>query len=104
MDGDPSKEGMFTMRLKVPAGYKIAPHFHGADEHVTVISGTIQVALGETFDASKLKTLPAGSFSVIPAKSHHFAFAKEETVIQLHGQGPWTLTYVNPADDPQMKK
>jgi quercetin dioxygenase-like cupin family protein len=100
LDGDPSKAGLFTMRLAMPAGYRIPPHFHDVDEHVTVISGAFQVGMGDTFDEGKLTTLPPGTFGVIPPGMRHFARADKATVIQLHGVGPWGLTYVNPADQP----
>jgi quercetin dioxygenase-like cupin family protein len=101
LDGDPTKAGPFTMRLSMPAGYRIPPHFHQVDEHVTVISGAFQVGMGDTFDQGKLTTLPPGTFGVIPPGMRHFARADEATVIQLHGEGPWGLTYVNPADQPK---
>jgi hypothetical protein len=104
IEGDPSKEGLFTMRAQLPANYKIPPHWHPAVEHVTVITGTFHMGTGETFDAAKAKALPAGGFAVMPIRFAHFAFTKEETVIQLHGVGPWGITYVNPADDPRNKK
>jgi quercetin dioxygenase-like cupin family protein len=100
LDGDPSKAGLFTMRLAMPAGYRIPPHYHQVDEHVTVISGAFQVGMGDTFDQGKLTTLPPGTFGVIPPGMRHFARADKATVIQLHGEGPWGLTYVNPADQP----
>lgn len=100
LEGDPSKAGPFTMRLAMPAGYRLPPHFHPVDEHVTVISGAFQVGMGETFDEGKLTTLPPGTFGVIPPGMRHFARAEKATVIQLHGVGPWGLTYVNPADRP----
>ena len=100
LDGDPSKAGLYTMRLEMPAGYRIPPHFHQVDEHVTVISGAFQVGMGDTFDEGKLTTLPPGTFGVIPPGMRHFARADKATVIQLHGVGPWGLTYVNPADQP----
>jgi len=103
IEGDPKNPGLFTMRVKLPANYKIPAHWHPADEHVTVISGTFNMGLGEKFDTSKGKALSVGSFAVMPAKTTHFAFTKEESVIQLHGIGPWTITYVNPADDPRKK-
>lgn len=103
LEGDPKRAGLFTMRLKVPADYKISSHWHPADEHVTVISGTLYMGMGDTFDESKGTALSAGSFAVMPARTHHFAFTKEETVIQLHGKGPWGITYVNRADDPRKK-
>jgi quercetin dioxygenase-like cupin family protein len=101
LEGDPSKAGLYTMRLAMPAGYRIPPHFHEADEHVTVISGAFQVGMGETFDEGKLSTLPPGTFGVIPPGMRHFARADKPTVVQLHGMGPWGLTYVNPADQPK---
>src|SRR5688572_9607333 len=79
MEGDPTKPGLFAMRLKFPADYKIQPHFHDDDEHLTVLSGSLNVALGDSFDPSKAKGLPPMSFGVVPAKTHHFAFTKEET-------------------------
>ena len=100
LDGDPSKAGSYTMRLSMPAGYRIPPHFHQFYEHVTVISGAFQVGMGDTFDEGKLTTLPPGTFGVIPPGMRHFARADKATVIQLHGEGPWGLTYVNPADQP----
>jgi quercetin dioxygenase-like cupin family protein len=99
--GDPFKTGEYTVRLKMPNGYKIAPHWHPTDENVTVVSGAFKVGMGKTFDAAKMMTLPAGGFIVAPAKEPHFAEAKGETVVQVHGMGPFQLTYVNPADTPK---
>ncbi len=104
LSGDPKKEGLFVMRIKVPADYKIMPHQHPADEHVTVISGALNISMGDTFDPMKGKSLPAGSYAMLPAKSNHFAFFKEETIIQANSMGPWDITYLNPADDPRKKK
>ncbi len=103
LEGDPTKSGAFTMRLLMPDGYQISPHFHPATEHVTVVSGALLVGMGEKFDESQMKTLPAGAFGMIPAGMHHYAKAKGETVLQLHGIGPWRLIYVNKADDPRKK-
>lgn len=104
VEGNPGKEGLFTMRLKVPANYRIPAHWHPADEHVTVISGTFIMGMGDKLDTARGHALPAGSFAVMPAKTQHFAYTREETVIQLHGVGLWGITYVNPADDPRSKK
>jgi len=101
LEGDPSKPGPFTMRLSMPDGYRIPPHFHPVDEHVTVIKGTFLVGMGETFDASKATELPTGTFAALAPGVRHFALTKGETIVQLHGVGPWSLTYVNPADDPR---
>lgn len=105
LEGDPSQEGIFTLRLKVPDGYRIQPHWHAAFEHVTVISGAMNLGMGEKFDESKMQTIPAGGFGYMAPGMRHFALAKGETVIQIHAMGPWQLYYVNAADDPrQMKK
>lgn len=99
--GDPSKEGLFALRLKLPKGYSIAPHTHPADEVVTVVSGTFLLGMGETADRDDVQALPAGSFFALPPNSPHYAFTDEETVVQISTVGPWGLTYVNPEDDPR---
>ncbi len=104
LEGDPFKPGLYTMRLSVPANYKIPPHFHKKFEHVTVISGAFNLGMGEKFDAAKASAMPAGTFGFLPPGMKHFAFAKEPSVIQLHGEGPWEIIYVNPSDDPRKKK
>jgi hypothetical protein len=104
LDGDPAKEGFFTMRLWLPDGFKIAPHWHPKVEHVTVISGTFNLGMGEKFDQSATREMPTGTFGFWAAGMRHFAWAKGDTVIQLHGIGPWMITYVNPADDPRNAK
>ena len=101
--GDPGKEGLFVLRLKLPKGYRLAPHTHPKPEIVTVISGTFRFGMGETADQSKAQPLGAGSFFAMPPGMAHFAFTDEETVIQLNATGPWSLTYVNPNDDPRKK-
>jgi anti-sigma factor ChrR (cupin superfamily) len=101
LQGNPAEAGPFTMRLWAPDGYRIASHYHPAVEHITVIQGTFKVGMGEKFDASALTELPAGTFAALPPDTRHFAQAHGETIIQLHGVGPWKLTYVNPADDPR---
>jgi len=103
VEGDPTKAGPFTMQLKLPADYKVPPHSHPAIEHVTVLSGSFHMGLGEVFDESKATKLPVGGFAVMAIGTRHFAFTKEEATIQLHGIGPWGITYVNPADDPRNK-
>ena len=101
IEGDPKKEGLFTMRLKLPANYRIPAHWHPADEHVTVISGIFNMGTGDVLDTTNGTALPAGSFAVMPAQMHHFAWTSEATVLQLHGVGPWQINYLNPADDPR---
>lgn len=101
LEGDPAKEGAFTMRLKLPDGFKIMPHTHPKVEHVTVISGTFNLGMGDTFDPATGREMPAGTFGHWPPGMKHFAWAKGETVVQLHGIGPWVINYVNPNDDPR---
>ncbi|HSF30415.1 MAG TPA: cupin domain-containing protein [Candidatus Tectomicrobia bacterium] len=93
----------FTFRLKVPAGYKIPVHTHPAIEHVTVMSGTLYFAGGDTFDEASVKTLTPGSVVVMPAGHPMYGWTKEETIIQVHGVGPWGIDYLTPADDPRKK-
>lgn len=93
----------FIFRLKLPANYKIAPHWHPAYERVTVISGTLYFAAGDRFAPEKATALPAGAVAIMPPKMPMYGFTKEETVIQVHGTGPWGIEYVNPADDPRKK-
>ena len=99
--GDPTQPGIFTMRLRFPAGYIVSPHWHTQDEHVTVISGALLIGDGERFDASRLETVTPGNLMVMPATHRHFARFDQETVLQLHGIGPWVVSYVNPDDDPR---
>ena len=101
--GDPSKEGLFAMRLKFPKGYVIPPHSHPKPEVLTVISGTFQVGMGDKADKSKVNPLAAGGFFGFPPGMNHFAYVDEETVVQLNSTGPWGLTYVDPKDDPRQK-
>jgi quercetin dioxygenase-like cupin family protein len=103
VSGDPGKTGMFVVRLKMPAGYKIAPHWHPTDENVTVLSGTFALGMGEKFDKTTMKALPVGGYALLPAEMRHFAMAKTAATVQVHGQGPFVLNYVNPADDPSKR-
>ena len=100
VSGDPGKPGPYVVRLKMPAGYKIAPHFHPTDENVTVLSGIFGIGMGDKLDQATAKQLPQGGFVLLPAQMHHYAIAISEAMVQVHGIGPFQLTYVNPADDP----
>ena len=98
----PAQRGSpFTFRLKFPANYQIPAHWHPAIEHVTVISGTFNMGTGDKLDRSNTKALSAGSVAIMQPKTNHFGWTKEETIVQVHGVGPWAITYVNPADDPR---
>jgi hypothetical protein len=103
--GDPSKPGLpYVLRAKLPDGYKVPPHWHPSYENVTVLRGTLLIGKGEKLDRSATEELPAGSFCHLPKTMRHFAIAKGETIIQAHGIGPFTINYVNPADDPRKKE
>ena len=101
LQGDPSQPGMFTVRLELAPGTRVAPHFHPTDELVTVISGTFLVGMGDTLQVAKALVLPTGSYIVAPANGHHYAIARGRTVVQVSAMGPFSLTYVNPKDMPQ---
>lgn len=101
LEGNPTKDGPFVLRLRLPDGYRIAPHTHPKTECVTVISGTFHLGMGDKFDRAKGMRMPAGTFGTWQPGMKHYAWATGETIIQLHGVGPWTITYVNPEDDPR---
>ncbi len=101
IEGDLSQEEPFTFRLRLPDGYRIDPHVHPAYERLTVLSGTLHFAHGESFDADQLQRLPAGSVAIMPPGHAMFGEAEGETVFQLHGTGPWAIDYIDPAHDPR---
>jgi hypothetical protein len=101
LEGDPSKPGFFCMRLRFPDGYKVMPHWHPKQERVTIIAGTLNLGMGDTYDPAATHALTVGSYSTMPAGMRHFAFAKGITELQLATSGPWEINYVNPADDPR---
>ncbi len=103
LSGDPSKDGPYVIRLKMPAGYKIPAHNHPTTEMVTVISGDFHLGMGDKLDEEKSVLLTAGGYAEAPAKMNHYAWASSPTIVQVHGQGPFAITYVNPADDPRSK-
>lgn len=100
LDGDPRTEGPFTIRLKMPPGYKIPPHTHPTAERLTVISGTVHLGIGEKFDESAGRKLNVGDFAVVPAGVAHFAWSTSEAVLQIHGEGPFQRKFVDPAHEP----
>lgn len=103
LEGDPGKEGMFVMRVKVPDGFHIPAHTHPKPERVTVIQGTFKLAMGENPKKENAKALPAGTYGVWPPGMIHAVWTEGETIVQFHGNGPWVINYVNPADDPRKK-
>ena|SRR2546426_8222772 len=99
VSGDPNKEGEpFVIRIRQADGARIPPHWHPADEYVTVLQGTFLVGMGETYDESKLQTMNVGNFAFIPKEMRHFANCKGETIVQVHGIGPFKVNWVNPAE------
>jgi quercetin dioxygenase-like cupin family protein len=100
LQGDPGSTNEFTVRLRMPDGYRIPPHTHPTDEHVTVISGDFQVGMGNTFKGDSMLTLAPGGFVTAPANHAHYAEARGATIVQVHAIGPFQLTYVNPSDIP----
>ena len=104
LDGDPRQKGSFTIRLKMPPGYKIPPHTHPTAERVTVISGSARLGVGEKFDESAGRELNVGDFAVVPAGVPHYAWSAGEAVVQIHSEGPFERKFVDPADDAARKK
>ena len=99
VSGDPSAEGTpFVLRIRCTDGIKVPAHWHPTDENLTVIKGTFLVATGETFDESKLQTMNIGNFLMMPKEMRHFALCKGETIVQVHGTGPFKVNWVNPSE------
>jgi quercetin dioxygenase-like cupin family protein len=101
--GDPTRDGLFSMRFKLPKGYRVPPHTLSKAGTFTVISGTFRIGMGEKTDPSKARAMPAGSFIALPPGTPHFVSVDEETVVQLNNIGPWEITYSDPKDDPRQK-
>jgi Domain of unknown function (DUF4437) len=104
LQGDPTKAQAYTVRLRVPDGFKIMPHWHPTTENVTVISGTFHLGTGDTFDDTKGMALGAGSFGFVGPKMHHYAWFTGESEVQINGVGPLMVHYVHAADDPRLAK
>jgi quercetin dioxygenase-like cupin family protein len=101
LSGDPARPGPFTMRVAMPHGYRIPPHYHPVDEHITVRSGSFLYGTGDTRNRKAMKRLRRGQTSSFPANMHHYAEASGPTEVEVASTGPYVMTYVNPADDPQ---
>ena len=101
LEGNPSEKGVVTLRLRFPANYSIPPHWHSMTERVTVLSGALHVGMGDKLDRQASQTLEPGGFVSLPAAMHHFAWTTTPTVVQINLEGPFDISYVNPADDPQ---
>lgn len=104
LEGNPSQAGVFTMRIKMPDGFYISPHWHPNVERVTVISGTFLLGSGDEMNRAGTQRLEAGSYTSMPPEMVHYAIADGETVIQLTSVGPWIINYVHPEkDDPRIR-
>jgi quercetin dioxygenase-like cupin family protein len=101
LSGDPTKPGPFVIRLRFPPGYRIPAHTSAMDKYITVISGSFNVGMGDRFDMSEGKAMPAGSFIRLPARMSHYAWAASDTVVQLHGMGPFDIQYLERSEDPR---
>ena len=104
LSGDPGKEGLFTIRLRFPKGYRIMPHRHPSDELVTVIAGELGLGMGRSFSEKKATTLVKDGYAVAAANMDHYAFTKGGAEVQITANGPFQITYVNRRDDPRRKK
>src|SRR5258708_2091091 len=80
--GDPFKAGLFSVRLRIPDGGKVAPHWHPTDEHITVLQGTFAAGMGDKLESAALHDFPTGSYILMPKSMHHCAVAKGETIVQ----------------------
>lgn len=100
LEGDPGAKRWFTVRMKVPAGARLAPHWHPRDERVTVLSGLVAVGFGDVIDEAAVARFGPGSFYVNPANSHHYVLFVEDSVVQLTGVGPWEVHFVEAAPAP----
>jgi quercetin dioxygenase-like cupin family protein len=103
MYGDPSKNGPFVVRVKMPAGYRVAAHHHPTVENVTILEGSFHTGMGDKLEEKNGTSFAPGGFVSMPANMNHYAWTTAETIIQVHGDGPLQITYVNPADDPSNK-
>jgi hypothetical protein len=102
ISGDPSKAGtIYLLRVKMPDGYKFAPHWHPKNVNVTVISGSMGIGMGDKFDEKRGELVKTGGFVLEPRQMHHYAWAHRPTVIEVYGEGPFAINYVNPSDDPR---
>jgi len=99
VEGNPDAEGQpFVIRFRCADGAKVPAHWHPTDENLTVLKGAFLVGTGDTFDESKLQTMNVGNFLMMPKEMHHFASNKGETILQVHGMGPFKVNWVNPSE------
>jgi anti-sigma factor ChrR (cupin superfamily) len=100
LSGSPDVEGApFVLRLKLADGIKVPPHWHPIDEHLTVITGMFYMGMGEKFNESQAKEMPAGSYALMPKEMRHFAWTKGQTIVQIHGIGPFKTYWVKEVEE-----
>jgi quercetin dioxygenase-like cupin family protein len=99
IQGDPSKPGIYVVRIKFPPGTMSLNHYHQEDRHAVVLEGTWYTGTGDVFDPSKTVPLKPGSYMMHPAGAHHFDGAKdEEVILQIVGYGPTSTVRLRPQD------
>lgn len=103
LEGNPGEPGVFTMRIRMPDGFRISPHWHPSPERVTVLSGTFHLGAGDVLDADDTTPLGPGTYTSMPPGMRHYAITEGETVIQLTSTGPWEIEYVSPEEDPRRR-
>ena len=101
IEGPMNRAVPFTVRLRFPANYAIPPHTHPAVERVTVLSGTFHMGMGEKFSRAGTQAVRAGDLMIMQPGTVHYAWTDSETIVQLHGTGPWGVNYIDPNDDPR---
>lgn len=101
LEGNPMQKGLYTIRLRAPRDYVVPPHWHSKGEHVTVISGTMRIGMGDKVDRSAAHRLPPGAYVNLPARMHHYAVAETDATVQIHGMGPFDIHYLKSSDDPR---
>lgn len=105
LQGDPSKAGRtYTLRLSCTDGLKIAPHWHPMMENVTVVKGAAAVGMGSKWDDAALKDVPSGGFFSVGPQMRHFAQCKGNTILQVHGIGPFVVNFVSANESERPKK
>lgn len=100
--GDPTKEGLFALRIRIPKDYQIPPHTHPKAEVVTVLTGKFSLGMGSKAERTSTKQLGAGAFMAMPPEVAHYVFSDEETILQITSEGPWAINYIDPKDDPRL--
>jgi uncharacterized RmlC-like cupin family protein len=96
LSGDPTKPGLYTIRLFVPGNMRIEAHVHRDERSAVVVSGHWSIGYGERFDASALKVLSPGSFYTEPGEVPHFASTgAEPVVVYISGVGPTDTRFLH---------